>query len=219
MAESVKSQAPLRDSCNLSKFAAMVAFRSFASLALPLSLSACMIPTGPVEVTRFNRADQGVVYGKGSFSVAPGDAAAGDSLKLSPYLAAVQREMARVGYTQALDQGDVVAEVLVERLEFSANSRSPVSVGVGGSTGSYGSGVGVGVGVNLNALGDKRGIETTLNVRILRRTDNLVIWEGKASQRGGANSPAAQPGIAASKLAETLFKDFPGKNGETVTAP
>jgi hypothetical protein len=197
----------------------MSAHRKLLLLALPLALSACMIPTGPVEVTRFNRAAEGIVYGKGSFSVTPGDAAAGDTLKLSPYLAAVQREMARVGYTQALDQGDVIAEVSVERAEFRSDGRSPVSVGVGGSTGSYRSGVGVGVGVNLGSLGDRRGVETTLNVRILRRGDNLVIWEGKAVQRGGANSPSAQPGIAASKLAEALFKDFPGQNGETVRVP
>jgi Domain of unknown function (DUF4136) len=197
----------------------MLTHRHIALLAVPLALSACMIPTGPVEVTRFNRAAEGIVYGKGSFSVTPADAAAGDTLRLSPYLAAVQREMARVGYTQALDGGDVVAEVSVQRAEFRGNGRSPVSVGVGGSTGSYRSGVGVGVGVNLGSLGDKRGVETTLNVRILRRIDNLVIWEGKATQSGAANSPSAQPGIAASKLAEALFRDFPGKNGETVTIP
>ncbi|MGL5838098.1 MAG: DUF4136 domain-containing protein [Sphingorhabdus sp.] len=196
----------------------MVIHRSLVLLTLPFALSACMIPTGPVEVTRFNRADQGIVYGKGSFSVVPTGGAA-DNLQSSPYLAAVQREMTRIGYTQALDAGDVVAEVAVDRTEFRGNSRSPVSVGVGGSTGSYGSGVGVGLGVDLGSLGDKRGIETTLNVRLLRRSDNLVIWEGKATQRGAANSPAAQPGIAASKLAEALFKDFPGRNGETVTVP
>lgn len=193
----------------------MPAFRRLALFALPLSLSACMIPTGPVEVTRFNRVAEGVVYGKGSFTVS----AQGDGLALSPYIAAVQREMARVGYTQALAEGDVRAEVSVTRNEFRGNDRGPVSVGVGGSTGSYGSGVGVGVGVNLNSLGDQRAIVTTLSVRILRRSDNLVIWEGTASQRGAANSPAAQPGIAASKLAAALFKDFPGINGEAVTIP
>lgn len=193
----------------------MPAIRRLALLALPLSLSACMIPTGPVEVTRFNRVAEGVVYGKGSFTVS----AEGDGLALSPYVAAVQREMARVGYTQAFAEGDVRAEVSVTRSESRGNSRGPVSVGVGGSTGSYGSGVGVGVGVNLNSLGNQRAVVTTLNVRILRRVDNLVIWEGTASQRGGANSPAAQPGIAASKLASALFKDFPGVNGEAVTVP
>lgn len=183
---------------------------------LPLLLSACMIPTGPVEVTRFNRVAEGIVYGTGSFAVT---ATSGDTLALSPYLAAVQREMERVGYSKALEGSDVIAEISVQRVQFNGNDRNPVSVGVGGSTGSYGSGVGVGVGLNLNALGDQRGIETTLNVRIVRTSDKLVIWEGRATQRGALNSPAAQPGIASSKLAEALFKDFPGTNGETVTIP
>jgi hypothetical protein len=174
-----------------------------------------MIPTGPVEVTRFNRVAEGVVYGQGSFNVR----SLGDGLSLSPYIAAVQREMTRVGYNQALAEGDVRADISVSRNEFRGDNRGPVSVGVGGSTGSYGSGVGVGVGVNLNSLGNQRGIVTTLSVRIIRRSDNLVIWEGTASQRGAANSPAAQPGIAASKLAGALFKDFPGANGEAVTIP
>jgi hypothetical protein len=45
--------------------------RNAPLLLLPLALSACMIPTGPVEVTRFNRAAEGVVYGKRQLSVTP----------------------------------------------------------------------------------------------------------------------------------------------------
>lgn len=192
----------------------------FATAALALSLSACMVPTGPVEVTRFHRAAEGVVYGNGSYMVTPaGDAKAGDGLTLSPYLAAVAREMQRVGYSEKLDSSDVIAEVNVDVRKSTAPQRSPVSVGVGGSTGSYGSGLGVGFGVDLGALGNKDKVETTLNVRLIRRQDNLVIWEGKAQQSAGATSPAAQPGIAASKLASALFKDFPGESGQTVTVP
>lgn len=192
----------------------------FATAALALSLSACMVPTGPVEVTRFHRAAEGVVYGNGSYIVTPaGDAKAGDGLTLSPYLAAVAREMQRVGYSEKLDSSDVIAEVNVDVRKSTAPQHSPVSVGVGGSTGSYGSGLGVGFGVDLGALGNKDKVETTLNVRLIRRSDNLVIWEGKAQQSAGATSPAAQPGIAASKLASALFKDFPGESGQTVTVP
>jgi hypothetical protein len=92
-------------------------------------------------------------------------------------------------------------------------------VGVGGSTGGYRSGIGVGVGLDITNLINKpkARILTELSVRIKRRSDNLVIWEGKAMQESSAGTPAAQPGIAASKLAEALFKDFPGKSGETVT--
>jgi Domain of unknown function (DUF4136) len=188
-----------------------------SALALPFALSACMVPTGPVEVTRFNRVADGYVYGDGSYIATP--AKPGDALSLSPYLAAVSREMQRIGYREKLDNSDVIAEVSVTARKVEGAQRSPVSVGVGGSTGSYGSGVGVGLGFDLGALGNKARVETTLNVRLVRRTDNLVIWEGRATQSAGATSAAAQPGIAASKLAAALFDDFPGESGETVTVP
>jgi hypothetical protein len=193
--------------------------RLFPAIAL-LSLSACVVPTGPVEVTRFNRAAEGVLYGSGTFSVvALQDAVSGPSLSASPYLAAVAREMQRIGYVDRLGGGsDVIVEVRFGATTILPDRRSPVSVGVGGSTGSYGSGVGLGVGINLGG-GPKAQVETTLDVRIVRRSDNLVIWEGKAVQAAKAGSPAAQPGIAASKLAQAMFKDFPGVSGETIRVP
>jgi hypothetical protein len=192
------------------------------ALAIGVStmLAACAIPTGPVEVTRFNRSADGVVYGSGSYAVtALGGAKVEQGLALSPYLAAVAREMQTAGYREKIDGSDVIAEVSVDVQKVEAARRSPVSVGVGGSTGSYGSGVGLGVGINLGDLTQGSAVETTLRVRMLRRTDNLVIWEGRASQTAGAKSPAAQPGIAASKLASALFEDFPGESGKTVTVP
>ena len=188
-----------------------------AALALSLTLTACVVPTGPVEVTRFNRVADGYVYGNGSYAASP--AKAGDTLSLSPYLAAVSREMQQIGYSEKFDNSDIIAEVTVNARKIESLQRSPVSVGVGGSTGSYGSGVGVGLGFDLGALGNKDRVETTLSVRLLRRADNLVIWEGRATQSAGATSPAAQPGIAASKLAAALFDDFPGESGVTVTVP
>ena len=190
-------------------------------LAALLLLSACVVPTGPVEVTRFNRAAEGIVYGSGSYTVVPSPAAkTGETLALSPYLAAVAREMQRVGYSEKIDGSDVVVEVTVDTARMEAAKQSPVSVGVGGSTGSYGSGVGVGVGINLGSLGGSGAqVITTLRIRMLRRTDNVVIWEGRASQTAGAKSPAAQPGIAASKLAAALFKIFPGESGTSSTVP
>jgi Domain of unknown function (DUF4136) len=195
----------------------MKKYSLLAAAIASLTLSACVVPTGPVEVTRFNRVADGYVYGNGSYIATP--AKASDALSLSPYLAAVAREMQQIGYSEKLDNSDVIAEVSVSARKIEAPRRSPVSVGVGGSTGSYGSGVGVGLGFDLGALGNKDSVQTTLSVRLLRRSDNLVIWEGRAVQSAGAKSPAAQPGIAASKLASALFDDFPGISGETVTVP
>lgn len=182
-------------------------------------LTACVVPTGPVEVTRFNRAAEGVPYGTGSFNVVlAGESASDASLAGTPYLAAVAREMQRVGYRDNGANPDVIAEVRFGATTIRPDRRSPVSVGVGGSTGGYGSGVGVGLGFNLGG-GSAAQLETTLAVRIVRRSDQLVIWEGTAVQAAKAGSPAAQPGIAASKLAEALFKDFPGQSGETIRVP
>ena len=190
---------------------------------LPLSalllLSACVVPTGPVEVTRYNRIADGVVYGSGSYSVAEGgDPKASSGLAASPYLAAVAREMQRVGYGEKLSGGDVIAQVDVNSIDRGPPARSPVSVGVGGSTGSYGSGVGLGIGIDLSGRG-KAQVETTLSVRLVRQIDKVVVWEGRAVQSAGKGTPAAQPGIAASKLAAALFQGFPGKSGETIRVP
>ena len=184
-----------------------------------LGLSGCVVPTGPVEVTRFNRAAEGVTYGNSTYSVeVAGDSAAGQGLAATPYVAAVAREMQRVGYSDKLGGGsDVTTEVRVTTADISPQ-RNPLSVGVGGSAGSYGSGVGLGIGIDLSGR-SKWQVETTLSVRIIRRSDNLVIWEGKAVQSAKAGSPAAQPGIAASKLAEAMFRDFPGVSGETIRVP
>jgi hypothetical protein len=186
------------------------------SLAL---LSACVVPTGPVEVTRFNRASEGVFYGAGSVSVVlAGDTDARQGLAASPYVAAVERELQRVGYSPKNADSEIVAEIRYAVTTVERERRSPVSVGVGGSTGSFGSGLGVGVGINLGGSASGQ-VETTLAVRLVRRSDKLVIWEGKASQMAKAGSPAAQPGIAAAKLAEAMFKGFPGVSGETIRVP
>lgn len=195
-------------------------------ISLGLLLAGCVVPTGPVEVTRYNRVSEGVAYGKGTYTLSlSGNARDSDTLSVSsslaapylaaPYLAAVARELQAIGYTDTKAPSDVIADIVLATNTRTPPKQSPVSVGVGGSTGSYGSGVGLGIGINLGG-GPKAQVETTLSVKIRRRTDNLVIWEGSAVQSAAAKSPAAQPGIAASKLAAALFQGFPGTSGETI---
>jgi hypothetical protein len=50
-------------------------------MVLLLSLAACAIPTGPVEVTRFNRSADGIVYGSGTYNVTP----AGERRRMQVY--------------------------------------------------------------------------------------------------------------------------------------
>lgn len=197
-----------------------------AACLATLSLSGCVVPTGPVEVTRFNRVDSGATYGSGTFDIELADANGGsdnsgavDALSLSPYSSAVRRELSQIGYSElAGGNADYIASIRVRFTERVTSGRSPVSVGVGGGTGGYGSGVGLGVGINLGG-GSKERVVTSLAVRIRKKSDNIVVWEGTAQQEAGKGTPAAQPGIAAAKLATALFSDFPGKNGETITVP
>lgn len=190
-----------------------------ASLAV-VTLNACMTTTPPVEVTRFHTADsQNFAFGTVEV-VSALDETENNSLEQNTYKAAVRRELQNAGFTDAGNlsaASEYVARLSIDRFKIDAAGarRSPVSVGVGGSTGSYGSGVGLGIGINLGGR-PKDKIATELSVRIARRSDNSVVWEGRSYVEAKENSPAAQPGLAASKLAEVLFRDFPGQSGETI---
>jgi len=88
-------------------------------------------------------------------------------------------------------------------------------VGVGGATGSYGSGIGVGLGINLSGPPPEQ-ITTRLTVMIRDAKGGPNIWEGRAEFTVKATAPAAQAQLGAPRLAEALFKDFPGQSGETL---
>ncbi|WP_420606880.1 DUF4136 domain-containing protein [Novosphingopyxis sp.] len=194
----------------------------FLAAAAAASLSACMTPAGPVEVTRFHRAETAPVP-RGTISLAPlpSGTIAPESIEARTYYDAVAAELSRLGYTVVAAGGDYRAEVDAQRgtaAEF-ANRGSGVSVGAGGSTGTYGSGVGLGVGLDLTRLlggdGGPRVI-TELDARILRASDSLVVWEGRAQQETGARTEAAQLNVISRKLAGALFQGFPGNSGETI---
>ncbi|MDR7100961.1 DUF4136 domain-containing protein [Croceicoccus sp. BE223] len=189
------------------------------ALAATLALGACASPTGPVQVTHFNAPDKTALLGKGSIAVVVsptmGPDAAG-SLEMASYRAAVARELVRLGYAEApAGQGSQVAEIRVRRGTVEAiREGGPVSVGVGGSTGSYGSGVGLGVGINLSGK-PKDTVMTELGVVIRDRSDGRPLWEGRAEFGVKENSPLANTQLAAPRLAEALFSKFPGESGET----
>lgn len=192
----------------------------FAAVLPLAALSGCVAYTGPVEVTRFHRAAEMTVPASGTVAVRAMIEEDRGSLAYTPYLGAVRRELQAIGFSEVAgaDQAAYIAEVHVERGRAdSFEERSPVSVGVGGRTGSYGSGVGVGIGINLGGSGGGERLFTELLVRIVERESGIAIWEGRAVQGASPTSPAAQPGLAASKLAQALFEGFPGVSGRTIT--
>ncbi|GLT01084.1 hypothetical protein GCM10007897_24750 [Sphingobium jiangsuense] len=188
-----------------------------------LALSGCAASIPPVEVTRFH-APGAAVPRTGGIVVEPQPGPRDDSIEYRTFAGAVAQELQRVGFTdetgrQTLRASDYVALIAYDRevrSPLDAGGRSPVSVGVGGATGSYGSGLGVGIGINLSGK-PKDVVVTRLSVQIRRRADSQPVWEGRAETSAKVGTPASQAGLSAGKLAAALFKDYPGRSGETIT--
>jgi hypothetical protein len=51
---------------------------------------------------------------------------------------------------------------------------------------------------------------------IKNRVTGQSLWEGRSSFTVRASSPLAQTQLGAARMAEALFKDFPGQSGETI---
>lgn len=191
-------------------------FTAAALLGLA-ALSGCVAPTGPVSVTRFHVPDTSSL-GRGVIAVEPAIGMDGASLEYRTYAAAVARQLTLLGYSERLGAGGTaqVAQVRAERRVYRPErNRSPVSVGVGGSTGSYGSGVGLGVGIDLSGPPPEQ-VETELAVTIRDRASGRALWEGRASFVVRGDSPLATTQLGAARMAEALFKGFPGTSGETI---
>lgn len=191
-----------------------------AILAGTATLSGCATAIPPVEVTRFHAGPP--VPSSGGIVVEEAQGNTDVSMEFRTYAAAVGQELQRIGFVdetgkKTLRASDYVALVSFRRsFRPSGPRQSPVSVGVGGATGSYGSGLGVGIGINLSGK-PKDVVTSELSVQIRRRADNAAMWEGRALTEAKDGSPAAQPGIAAGKLASALFRDYPGLSGQTIT--
>ncbi|MFC3442237.1 hypothetical protein ACFOKF_13760 [Sphingobium rhizovicinum] len=195
-----------------------------AALALPLAACATAVP--PVEVTRFHVENPAR---SGSIAVEEMPGNPDISLEFRTYATAVSQEFQRVGFTaaQANAPSDYVALVSFRRSfrpsGVDRSSDKPVSVEVGGGLGSGGGrrggtfgGLGVGVGINLS--GKPKDIVTTeLHVQLRRRADSTAVWEGRATTEARQGTPAAQPGLAAQKLAAALIGGYPGESGRTIT--
>ncbi len=193
--------------------------RLIAATALSaLAIAPAMAKPASIEVTRFHTAQTLPRLKGAAVIVEPAPGVDQASLENRIWLAAVQKELTANGFGSATPgAADAVAEVRVDREVLKREKqRGPVSVGVGGSTGSYGGGVGLGVGINLGG-GPKEYVVTQLSVRIRDRRTGEALWEGRAENREKAKAPEAAPTLAAPRLARALFSGFPGTSGETIT--
>ena len=188
-------------------------------LAVSATLSACVAgpSVSPVEITRFHQSAAVTQLGTGTIFIetAPGDDA--DPQETATFKSAIAAELAELGYREVpRGEASQIAQVRVGRyIAQEAQRRNPVSVGGGGSVGGYGSGVGLGIGINLGG-GKREMIGTDLGVVIRDAGSSEVIWEGRASVSVSDNSQFADSSANASVVADALFSEFPGNNGETV---
>lgn len=186
---------------------------------LALLAAGCADNRFRADVTRFHL---GQPIARSTVALQPADARAASSLEYRTYAAAVAGKMREIGFTPV----DNVAQAeLIGVLSYAQTTRaglpqrSPVSIGIGG--GSWGSNVGVSIGTSLGLGGGKSGDVNvnTLSLQLKRRSDNSVIWEGRAVSEAREDKANATLGAAVPQLADVLFRDFPGKSGTTQRYP
>jgi hypothetical protein len=183
-------------------------------MASLLALGACATPSPPVEVTRFHL---GQVNERGTVAIEP-EPGARAGMEFDIYANAVAGELNRLGFAQVdgVGQSLYVATLDVRTATRErAGGGSPVSIGIGGGTGGWHSGVGGGVSFGLGGNRGGLWIATELSVQLKRRSDQTVVWEGRA--RGEA--PERDSAALAGRLANALFRDFPGESGRTISVP
>jgi len=183
-------------------------------IATALALGGCAASIPPVEVTRFHLGSR---IAPGTVALDPGAM----SLEASTYRAAVTRELARLGFSEA--SGDTAQYQASVGIETDTRAlpprRSPVTIGIGGGTGGFGGGAGLGASFGLGGNRSRDAVFTRMSVQLRDRATKSVVWEGRAETIAPTSAPGAQPGIAADKLARALFGDFPGVSGRTISVP
>jgi len=172
---------------------------------------------GLTEVTRFHL---GQPIARSTIAIEAGQAGMNNTPEFRTYADAVGRQLTRLGWTvvTTVGQSEEVAIVDVRQgMREAPPRRPPVTIGVGGGTGGYRGGVGGGVAFGVGGGGPRALASTSLEVRLKRRSDGSVIWEGRGHSDVPARSPYAQPAAAVERLADAMFRDFPGESGRTIT--
>lgn len=137
-------------------------------------------------VTRFHL---GQPVARGEIRVEASDPALAARPEFAEQAAAVARELTRLGWTvtPANARSEQVAAIRVTQSRREGTGRRSAPI-----------------------------VSTELGVRIQRRSDATVAWEGRAQLDAREGSPLAAPGAAVDRLASALFQDFPGESGRTI---
>lgn len=179
------------------------------AVLLAFALAACAsigggerAATGP-EVTRFHL---GQPVARAQIAVEPFDPADANAPEFRSYAAAVARELTRLGWTvvNTLGQSEQVALIDVEQGTRGALQTGRVGVGAAAAAADAAAAAGT--------------VATRLEVRIKRRSDGTVFWEGRSMMDTSGGAAPAQRSAIVDNLAAALFRDFPGESGRTIRA-
>jgi hypothetical protein len=143
-----------------------------------------------------NRTHLGQQLARAQIAVEPVNAADANTPDFAAFAASVERQLARHGYTIAQNRP---ASEQIARVTVSQGSRAALTTG-------WPAGLGQG-----SSRGDD--VATLLDVRIQRRSDGTVFWQGRAVTEGPADAPRA---AVVERLSQALFRDFPGESGRTI---
>ena len=172
------------------------------ALSVALALAACSTSrgggggaeqAGGVDVTRTHLGGQ---IARAQIAVEPVNAADANNSDWQSFSDAVERQLARLGYTMAANRP---ASEQIARVTVTQGSRAALTTGWPAGLGS--------------ASRQQNVVATLLDVRIQRRSDGSVIWQGRAVTETAAGAPRGQ---TVERLAEALFRDFPGESGRTI---
>jgi hypothetical protein len=193
---------------------------AIAGAALLVGGCTTTMRSSPVEVTRYHLSQP---MERTTVTVEPMTGSGAPSPEFQLYADAVRVELERLGYvrsTSDMASGYIAGVSFTRASRGTFRDRPPVTIGLGGGSFSGGrrGGVGLGGGASFGIGGKTREvIASELWVQLRRRSDNSVIWEGRAMADDVSGTAGSDPRDSAARLAQALFRDFPGESGITTT--
>ena len=143
---------------------------------------------------------------RAQIAVEPFDRADANRAEFPAYAAAVGRQLSRLGWTVVPTTTGSEQIALIDLEQGSREAVAALSAAR----------IGRGVSATVPAGTSADVTASLLEVAIRRRSDGTVFWEGRAVGEARTGTPEAARTAVVERLAEALFRDFPGESGRTI---